>query len=178
MLTIKLQRVGKKKQPQYRFVLVEKAKDPYGRAKEILGFYHPLTNPSTVEINKERTEYWISNGAQCTNTVWNLLVDKGIVKGEKRKSYRLSLKRKAKLEEKDKAKQEAEAKKKEAEEAKKAAEAEAKAAEKAAAEAPAPEAPAEETKKEAPPEAEEKPAEAEAKKEEAPAEETKEKSAE
>jgi len=166
MLTIKLQRVGKKKQPQYRFVLVEKAKDPYGHAKEILGFYHPRTNPSTIEINAERAEYWISKGAQCTNTVWNLLVDKGIVKGEKRKSYRLSLKRKAKLEANDKAKQEAEAAKKAAAEEKKAAEAEAKAAEKAAEAAPkeaAPEAPAEAASPEA-----ETPAEKKA--EEAPAE--------
>ena len=179
MLTIKLQRVGKKKQPQFRFVLIEKARDPFGHAKEILGFYHPRTTPSTVEINKERTEYWIKNGAQCTNTVWNLLVEKGIVSGEKRKSYRLSLKRKTKLEENDKAKKDADVAKKNVEEAKKVEEAEMKAAEKLVAEAPAAETPvetahvAEEKKEETPAEApaEEKPVEEVTEK---PAEETKE----
>lgn len=167
MLTIKLQRVGKKNQPQFRFVLVEKARDPFGRAKEILGWYHPRS--SQMEIKKDRVEYWIGNGAQATNTVWNILVDQGIVKGEKRKSIRLSDKRRAKIEEADKAKKEAEAAKKAEEEAKKAAEAEAK---KAAEEAAAAEAKAEaEAPVETPAPAEEKPAEAPA--EPAPTEETK-----
>jgi small subunit ribosomal protein S16 len=158
MLTIKLQRVGKKKQPQFRFVLVEKSRDPFGRAKEILGFYHPRTNPSTIEIKTDRVEYWISKGAQCTETVWNLFVDQGIVKGEKRKSVTLSNTRRAKIEEKSKAAKEAEEAKKAADAAAKEAEAAAKEAEAQAeavppAETPAEEAPAEEAKPE------EKPAE-------------------
>lgn len=169
MLTIKLQRVGKKNQPQFRFVLVEKTKDPYGRAKEIIGWYHPRS--SQMEVKKDRLEYWIKNGVQCTETVWNLFVNEGLVKGDKRKTMKLSKKRRAKLEEKAKAE-------KEAEEAKKA-EAEAKAAEEAEAEKPAEaEAPKEETPAED--KAEEKPAEAakeeskEEKKEAAPAEDSKE----
>lgn len=174
MLTIKLQRVGKKNQPQFRFVLVEKTKDPYGRAKEIIGWYHPRS--SQMEVKKDRLEYWIKNGVQCTETVWNLFVNEGLVKGDKRKTMKLSKKRRAKLEEKAKAE-------KEAEEAKKA-EAEAKAAEEAAAKEAEAEKPAEAEapKEETPAEdkAEEKPAEAakeeskEEKKEAAPAEDSKE----
>jgi small subunit ribosomal protein S16 len=97
MLTIRLTRVGKKKQPQYRFIVSEKARDPWGRALEILGTYEPLKSPSAVTIKNERIEYWLGKGAQCSDTVWNLLLDQGIVKGEKRKTARLSVKRKEKL---------------------------------------------------------------------------------
>jgi small subunit ribosomal protein S16 len=84
MLTIRLSRVGKKKQPFYRFIVSEKTHDPWGKALELLGTYNPLTNPSTLVLEKERIEYWISKGAQCSGTVWNLLIEQGIVKGEKR----------------------------------------------------------------------------------------------
>lgn len=118
MLTIRLTRVGKKKQPQYRFIVSEKARDPWGKALEILGTYEPRRTPSAITLNKERVTFWIEKGAQCSDTVWNLFVDQGLVKGEKRKQIKLSTKRKAKL-------------------GKKAEEAAAKAA--AAAPAPAPE---------------------------------------
>ncbi len=118
MLTIRLTRVGKKKQPQYRFIVSEKARDPWGKALEILGTYEPRRTPSAITLKKERVEFWIQKGAQCSDTVWNLFVDQGLVKGEKRKQIKLSTKRKAKL-------------------GKKAEEAAAKAA--AAAPAPAPE---------------------------------------
>lgn len=123
MLTIRLTRVGKKKQPQYRFIVSEKARDPWGRALEILGSYEPMRTPSTVTLDKERVEYWLAKGAQCSDTVWNILLDQGVVKGEKRATVRLSTKRKEKL-------------------GKKAAETAAKAAAAAPAPAPAPEAPA------------------------------------
>lgn len=97
MLTIRLTRVGKKKQPSYRFIVSEKARDPWGKALEILGFYNPLTNPSTVKINKERIEYWISKGAQTSETVRNILIDQGILTGAKAKLAQISTRRKAKL---------------------------------------------------------------------------------
>ncbi|KAA0205858.1 30S ribosomal protein S16 [Candidatus Uhrbacteria bacterium] len=97
MLIIRLTRVGKKKQPQYRFIVSEKARDPWGKAREILGSYEPLRTPTAVTLNKERIEYWLSKGAQCSDTVWNLLVDQGVVKGEKRQTVKLSTKRKGKL---------------------------------------------------------------------------------
>ncbi len=103
MLTIRLTRVGKKKQPSYRFIVSEKARDPWGKALEILGFYNPLTNPSTVKINKERIEYWISKGAQTSETVRNILIDQGILTGAKAKLAQISTRRKAKLEKEAKA---------------------------------------------------------------------------
>ena len=98
MLTIRLTRIGKKKQPAYRFIVSEKARDPWGKALEILGAYNPLTNPATISIERERVEYWISKGAQTSDTVRNIFIDQGILKGSKVKLAGLSIRRKAKLE--------------------------------------------------------------------------------
>lgn len=86
MLAIKLSRVGKKKQPSFRLIVVEKSKDPWGTSVENVGFYNPRTEPREVRLEAERIKYWISKGAQPTATVWNMLIDAGIVKGEKRKA--------------------------------------------------------------------------------------------
>ena len=85
MLTIRLSRTGRKKQPHYRFVISEKGRDTKGRALEILGHYHPLDKDAkkSLVINKERIEHWLSHGAGMSNTVKNLLIDKGVVKGDK-----------------------------------------------------------------------------------------------
>jgi small subunit ribosomal protein S16 len=113
MLHIRLTRIGKKKQPEYRLIVCEKARDPWGKALEILGHYNPRTNPVSVTLKQDRITHWISNGAQCSDTVWNLLVDQGVVKGEKRKSIKISKKRKEALAKKqksaDKAKEDAKA---------------------------------------------------------------------
>lgn len=97
MLTIRLTRVGKKKQPQYRFIVSEKQRDPWGKALEILGTYEPRRNPAFINVDKERALYWISKGAQCSETVWNLFVDQGMVKGDKRKVTTISKKRHEKI---------------------------------------------------------------------------------
>ncbi|MBP9869592.1 30S ribosomal protein S16 [Patescibacteria group bacterium] len=97
MLTIRLSRVGKAKQPSYRLVVSEKSKDPWGDYLENLGTYNTLTKPSTVNFKADRITHWIEKGAQVSDTVWNLLVDQGIVKGEKRLKVKLSKKRKAKI---------------------------------------------------------------------------------
>jgi small subunit ribosomal protein S16 len=97
MLTIRLSRVGKLKQPSYRLVVSEKTKDPWGNYLENLGTYNTLTKPATVNFKADRITYWISKGAQASSTVWNVLVDQGIVKGEKRLKVKISKKRKAKL---------------------------------------------------------------------------------
>lgn len=130
MLHIRLRRIGKKKQPTYRLIVCEKAKDPYGDYLENLGTYNPRTTPSEINLKVDRIKDWISKGAQCSNTVWNMLIDQGVVTGEKRKSIEISKKRKEKLEKKsaDKAAAE-ETKKAEQESAKQApAEPEAEAA--------------------------------------------------
>lgn len=180
MLMIRLQRMGKKKKPTYRFVINEKARDTQAKSLEILGHYSPTENPKVLELKVDRIKHWLSVGAQASETVHNILVREGIVEGKKRKSVTITNKRKAKLGEKQVAEEEKKKEAKEKAEAAKAAEEEAKIAEEAAkkaeAEAPAEEAPveekAEETKEEAPaeePKAEEAPAEEP--KEDAPAEE-------
>lgn len=101
MLTIRLTRVGKTKQPLYRFIVSEKSRDPWGKALEILGTFNPRMNPPKFELEKERIQYWISKGAQCSDTVWNLLIDQKMVSGEKRKMISLSKRRKEKLAKKE-----------------------------------------------------------------------------
>ncbi|MCC7522535.1 30S ribosomal protein S16 [Candidatus Uhrbacteria bacterium] len=97
MLTIRLTRVGKKKQPLYRFIISEKARDPWGKALEILGSYNPRMVPPAVTLEKERIQYWISKGAQTSDTVHNILVDQGIIKGDKRAHSQISKRRKEKM---------------------------------------------------------------------------------
>ena len=81
MLTIRLSRVGKKKQPSYRFVIMDKQKDPWGKSLEILGSRNPRTKETVIDA--ERVKYWISKGAQASDSVWNILVDQKIVEGKK-----------------------------------------------------------------------------------------------
>lgn len=101
MISLKLQRIGKKKQPSYRIVLVEKHRDPWGKVIEILGHYHPLTKEKKLECKVDRITYWISQGAEPSNTLYNLFLKAGILKGEKKKkSVSISKKRAAKLEKK------------------------------------------------------------------------------
>ena len=81
MLTIRLSRVGKKNKPMYRLVIAEKARDPYGRALEILGSYNPHTKD--LQAKNDRIKYWISKGSQMSPSVNNLLIEKGVIEGEK-----------------------------------------------------------------------------------------------
>ena len=83
MLMIRLSRMGKKKRPSYRVVVSEKHKDPWGNYLEQVGFYDPLSEPKTVQFEKERILYWISQGAQPSETVHNLLVSAGVIDGKK-----------------------------------------------------------------------------------------------
>ena len=100
MLTIRLSRVGKTKQPSYRLIVSEKSKDPWGDFLENLGTFNPRTNPATVNFNVDRIKYWISKGAQTSKTVWNLLVDQKVVEGTKRLKVKISKRRKEKIEKK------------------------------------------------------------------------------
>ena len=73
MLMIRLARMGKKKRPFYRVVVTEKTRPRNGRFVEIVGTYDPLKKPATVEVDRERVEYWIGKGAQPSDTVRSLL---------------------------------------------------------------------------------------------------------
>ena len=96
MLRIRLSRVGKKNKAYFRVTVAEARRTPTGRFIEILGHYDPHNKKKI--FNKERIEYWISKGAQLSPTVNNLLIDAGIIKGEKVTSWRP--KKKEKKEEK------------------------------------------------------------------------------
>lgn len=166
---IRLKRIGKIHHPIYRVVVVDSRKKRDGRVIEEVGKYDPNQQPSLIELNSERIQYWLSVGAQPSDAVHRFLVlsgDWATFKGAKVVENRIQVKDAgADVEaavkaaddaaEKAKAKKaEAEAKaKKEAEEAAKAEEAEAAKAEEKAEEAPAEEkaeeAPAEEKTEEA-----------------------------
>jgi small subunit ribosomal protein S16 len=69
VLAIRLARIGKKKQPFYRIVVLDKRKPRNGRTVEIVGTYDPLKNPALIQLNAERVKYWLSVGAQPSDTV-------------------------------------------------------------------------------------------------------------
>ncbi|MBT7716994.1 30S ribosomal protein S16 [Candidatus Uhrbacteria bacterium] len=135
MLTIRLSRTGKKKQPQYRVVLQENHRDPWSPAKEILGHYNPRAKENNIVLEGERIKYWISVGAKPSATVHNMLINAEIIKAEKEGVVTISKKRTAKLAEKKVAKEEKDAEAKEAKKAAKEAEAAKAKEEKEAAEA-------------------------------------------
>lgn len=82
MLTIRFARVGKINKAQYKIVLQEKTVAPGGRHIEILGSYDPHLKQAV--FNEERIKYWISKGAQLSDTVHNLFVSKGLIIDKKR----------------------------------------------------------------------------------------------
>ena len=70
---IKLKRLGKIRSPHYRFVVADSRTRRDGRAIEEIGLYHPVQNPSRIEVNAERAQYWLSVGAQPTEPVLAIL---------------------------------------------------------------------------------------------------------
>jgi small subunit ribosomal protein S16 len=73
VLAIRLARIGKKKNPYYRVVVLDKRKPRNGRTVEIVGTYDPLKTPALIELNAERVKYWLSRGAQPSDTVRSFL---------------------------------------------------------------------------------------------------------
>ncbi|OQB07167.1 MAG: 30S ribosomal protein S16 [Parcubacteria group bacterium ADurb.Bin216] len=86
MLTIRLLRTGKKHQPSYKIVVTDKRNAPAGgRFVEEIGNYDPKTK--LRNIKKERALYWISVGAQPSDTVHNMLVSDKVIDEPKRKIF-------------------------------------------------------------------------------------------
>ncbi len=83
MITIRLSRTGKKKQPYYRIVVQDSKRDPWSPAIEVIGNLDPRAERSATVVNKERAAYWLSVGAQPSGTVKNLFIDLGLMKGKK-----------------------------------------------------------------------------------------------
>jgi small subunit ribosomal protein S16 len=78
---IRLTRVGATKRPSYRVVAIDSRRPRDGRSLEILGFYDPLTEPATVQIDADRLNAWISKGALPSETVGKLMRQAGIGAG-------------------------------------------------------------------------------------------------
>ena len=78
MVKIRLMRRGAAKRPFYRVVVADSRSPRDGRFIENIGRYHPMEDPSLVEIDEERALYWLGHGAQPTPQVQNLLKVQGI----------------------------------------------------------------------------------------------------
>ena len=76
---LRLTRIGKKKQPQYRIVAADERAPRDGRFIEILGHYNPLSDPSTLTVDNAKAVKWLSQGAQPTERVAKLLKVSGAI---------------------------------------------------------------------------------------------------
>src|SRR3989344_4399658 len=82
MLRIRLIRIGKKNMPSYRLAVFPQRTGPQsGNFLELLGSYNPLKHEKVIK--KERVEYWLSKGAQPSDTARNMLINEGIIEGKK-----------------------------------------------------------------------------------------------
>jgi small subunit ribosomal protein S16 len=70
---IKLKRIGKMREPHYRIVVADARTARDGRAIEEIGQYHPLENPSRIQVDSDRAQYWLGVGAQPTEAVAAIL---------------------------------------------------------------------------------------------------------
>ena len=80
MVKIRLTRLGKKKQPFYRVVVVDSRDRRDGAPIEEIGYYNPMTNPADIKIDAEKAQKWLATGAQPTDTVRALLKKTEILK--------------------------------------------------------------------------------------------------
>lgn len=82
MLTIRFQRTGRKNNPAFRIVVLEKQRSPKaGNPLQVLGSYNPKTKHTVIDA--ERVKHWISKGAQLSGTVNNLFITNKIIEGKK-----------------------------------------------------------------------------------------------
>lgn len=70
---LRLTRMGRKKRPFYRIVAADSRSPRDGRNIEFLGFYNPMTDPSELQVDLERVDYWLGVGAQPSDTVSGLI---------------------------------------------------------------------------------------------------------
>ena len=100
MLVIRLFRTGKKNQPSFKIVVTDKQNPPRGgRFVEEVGFYNPVTKEKVLK--QERLKYWLSQGAQPSATVQNLLIKEGILQDKKIPKHKKSKKKEEAVEVKE-----------------------------------------------------------------------------
>jgi small subunit ribosomal protein S16 len=78
MVRIRLRRTGLKAQPSYRLVVTDKENPRDGRFLEVVGFYNPRTNPTTLSLNEGKIYTWMKNGAQPTESVAKIFKSAGL----------------------------------------------------------------------------------------------------
>ena len=86
MVKIRLRRMGAKKKPFYRIVVADSRCSRDGRFIEIIGYYDPTVEPPVIKLEKERAEYWLSNGARPSDTTRALLKIQGLMGGVTKKT--------------------------------------------------------------------------------------------
>lgn len=79
MVKIRLKRMGANKKPFYRVVVADSRRSRDGRFIEEIGYFNPLTEPNTININEEAAKKWLDNGAQPTERVRSLFKKVGII---------------------------------------------------------------------------------------------------
>lgn len=83
---MRLARLGDKKSPFYRIVVVDSRVARNGAYVELIGTYDPLKNPAEIKIDKEKAQKWIQNGVQPTDTVRSILVREGVLQPKAKKA--------------------------------------------------------------------------------------------
>ena len=78
MLAIRLKRMGAKHRPYYRIVVSENDRTPRGAFLEEIGFYHPVSPKKDFKVDEEKVRYWLSKGAQPSDTLRHLFKKNGI----------------------------------------------------------------------------------------------------
>lgn len=73
MISIRLMRLGGKKKPFYRIIVVDSRKPRESKVKDILGYFDPLKEPPDIKIDIEKAKFWLERGAQASKTVQSLL---------------------------------------------------------------------------------------------------------
>ncbi len=82
MVKIRLRRTGKTKQPSYRVVIADARSPRDGKFIEIIGHYNPIRQPKVLEVKADRARYWLSVGAQPSDTVAHLFKGLNILDSE------------------------------------------------------------------------------------------------
>ena len=83
---MRLTRLGDKKTPFYRVVVIDGRKARDGAYVDLIGTYDPLTKPETVKIDKEKAQKWLACGVQPTETVNGLLIKEGLLEADNKKA--------------------------------------------------------------------------------------------
>ena len=73
MMSIRLMRLGAKKRPFYRIVVIDSRKPRESKAKDIIGYYNPLPEPPEIKVDLEKANYWMERGALASKTVLSLI---------------------------------------------------------------------------------------------------------